>query len=139
MNSPALKPEDRNYQGEEIRLRYFGHACILIQTKSVSILFDPVLSYPIQGSNIPRYTFADLPDQIDYVVITHNHQDHLMFETLLQLRHKIKHIVFPSNHNGSLEDPSIKLILQHTGFDSLIELKETELYVLGLDYNFPIL
>ncbi len=123
---PPLKPEDRNYQGEGLRLRYFGHACMLIQTKSVSILFDPVLSYPIQESGISRYTFADLPDQIDYVVITHNHQDHLMFETLLQLRHKIKHIVFPSNHKGSLEDPSIKLILQHTGFKSLMELEEMQ-------------
>lgn len=124
--TPPLNSEDRNYQGEGIRLRYFGHACMLLQTRSVSILFDPVLSYPIQGSDIPRYTFADLPDRIDYVIITHNHQDHLMFETLLQLRHKIKHIVFPSNQKGSLEDPSINLIFQHTGFDSLIELQEME-------------
>ena len=76
---PPLKVEDKNYHGEGIRLRYFGHACMLVQTKSVSILFDPLISYPIQESNIPRYTFEDLPDQIDYVVITHNHQDHLMF------------------------------------------------------------
>ena len=118
--------DDRNYQGTGIRLRYFGHACILVQTKSVSILFDPVISYPIQTNEVPRYTFYDLPDHIDYVVITHNHQDHIMFETLLQLRHKIGSIVFPANHVGALEDPSIKLILKHTGFASLIELKEME-------------
>jgi L-ascorbate metabolism protein UlaG (beta-lactamase superfamily) len=120
------KPEDRNYQGEGIRIRYFGHACILVQTKSVSILFDPVVSYPIQNNDMPRYNFHDLPDYIDYVIITHNHQDHLMFETLLQLRHKTGHIVFPLNRVGALEDPSIKLILTHTGFSSLIELKEME-------------
>ena len=124
--TPPLTAEDKNYQGEGIRLRYFGHACMLVQTKSVSILFDPLLSYPIKKSEVPRYTFEDLPDQIDYVIITHNHQDHLMFETLLQLRHKIKHIVFPANNKGSLEDPSIKLILQYTGFDSLIELEEMQ-------------
>jgi len=121
-----LITDDRNYQGEGIRIRYFGHACILIQTKSTSIIFDPVISYPIQKNEVPRYTFSDLPDQIDYVVITHNHQDHIIFETLLQLRHKIGNIVFPANHVGALEDPSIKLILQHTGFSSLIELKEME-------------
>jgi L-ascorbate metabolism protein UlaG (beta-lactamase superfamily) len=27
-----------------------------------------------------------LPDVIDYVVLTHNHQDHVLLETLLQLR-----------------------------------------------------
>jgi len=123
---PPKIPEDRNYQGEGVRLRYFGHACILIQTKFVSILFDPVISYPLQANEVPRYTLTDLPDKIDYVVITHNHQDHLMFETLLQLRHKINHIVFPINQGGALEDPSIKLILKHTGFTSLIELKEMD-------------
>lgn len=125
MEAP-LKLKDRNYKGEGVRIRYFGHACMLVQTKSVSILFDPVLSYPVKENEIPRYTFADLPDQIDYVIITHNHQDHFIFETLLQLRHKIKHIVFPANNKCSFQDPSIKLILQYVGFDSLIELEEMQ-------------
>lgn len=124
--TPSSMPEDRNYQGEGVRIRYFGHACVLVQTKSVSILFDPVISYPLQENEVPRYTLADLPDYIDYVVITHNHQDHLMFETLLQLRHKVRHIVFPANQNGALGDPSIKLILKHTGFSSLIDLREMD-------------
>jgi len=124
-DAPIIPP-DREYHGEGIRLRYFGHACILIQTKSISILFDPVISYPIQSIDVPRYTLSDLPDHIDYVIITHNHQDHLMFEPLLQLRHKIGQIVFPSNRTGALEDPSIKLILKQTGFCDLIELKEME-------------
>lgn len=117
---------DREYNEDGIRIRYFGHACILVQTKSVSILFDPVISYLVDNTDIPRFTFADLPETIDYVIITHDHQDHLIFETLLQLRYKIKHIIFPQNTVGSLQDPSVKLILQHTGFDSLIELKELD-------------
>jgi L-ascorbate metabolism protein UlaG (beta-lactamase superfamily) len=120
--SPIQK-EDRNYYGEGIRIRYFGHACVLVQTKSVSILFDPVISYSI-NNDIPRYSFEDLPDQIDFAIITHNHQDHLMFETLLQLRHKIRHIVVPTNQKGALADPSIKTILEHVGFSSCIELSE---------------
>jgi L-ascorbate metabolism protein UlaG (beta-lactamase superfamily) len=124
--TPPLKNSDRNYSGDGVRVRYFGHACILLQTKSVSILIDPVISYPIPNYQVPRYTLADLPDYLDYVIITHNHQDHLMFETLLQLRHKIGNIVFPANNNGALEDPSIKLILKNTGFSGLIELKEMD-------------
>ncbi len=123
--SPHLS-NDRNYQGDDIRIRYFGHACVLIQTSNVSILIDPVISYPIKSSEVSRYTLEDLPDFIDYVILTHNHQDHLMFETLLQLRHKIGHIIFPSNIIGALQDPSIKLIFEHTGFTSLIELKEMD-------------
>lgn len=124
-NTPPLMNNDRNYFGEDIRLRYFGHACMLVQTKSTSILFDPVISYTIEN-DIPRYTFEDLPDHIDYVIITHNHQDHLMLETLLQLRHKIGNIVFPTNLKGSLADPSIKEIMSRLGFSSLIELSEMQ-------------
>ena len=50
-----------------------------------------------------RYTYADLPETIDYVLITHNHQDHCMFETLLQLRHRIKNIIVPKNNGGGLK------------------------------------
>ena len=124
-NTKPKIPEDRNYNEDRVRIRYFGHACVLVQTKNVNILFDPVISYDIE-SKTPRYTFLDLPDKIDYVVITHNHQDHIIFETLLQLRHKISNIVFPANSIGAIEDPSIKLILKNTGFKSLIELKEME-------------
>ena len=61
--------------------------------------FDPVLSYTYE-SKISRYTYLDLPEVIDYVLITHNHQDHVLFETLLQLRHKIRHIVVPRGGGG---------------------------------------
>jgi L-ascorbate metabolism protein UlaG (beta-lactamase superfamily) len=113
------------YTGAGIRWRYFGHACILIETPTVSILFDPVLSYTYE-SGISRYTYEDLPDKIDYVVITHNHQDHILFETLLQIRHKTRTIVVPGNRRGALYDPSLKLILQNTGFKGIVELQELE-------------
>lgn len=124
-NDSPEQNHDKNYKGTGVRVRYFGHACVLIATDSTSILFDPVISYEV-NNDIPRYTFSDLPDHIDYVVITHNHLDHIMFETLLQLRHKASHIVFPRNQQGGLADPSMKLILKHAGFDSLIELGEFE-------------
>ncbi len=120
--NPSQQVTDRNYRGSDIRVRFFGHACILLQTKEVSILTDPIISYPVEGE--PRYTFKDLPDVIDYVLLTHSHQDHVLFETLLQLRHKIKTIVVPKNRKGALEDPSLKLILQHVGFKNIIELEE---------------
>jgi L-ascorbate metabolism protein UlaG (beta-lactamase superfamily) len=113
------------YQGKGIRWRYFGHACILIESPTLSFLFDPVLSYTYQ-SEISRYTYDDLPETIDCVFITHNHQDHLLFETLLQLRHKIGSIVVPRNDGGSLQDPSLKLTLEAVGFKNIVELDEMQ-------------
>ena len=49
-----------------------------------------------------------------------------MFETLLQLRHKIKTIIVPKNSGGELVDPSLKLILQHVGFPQVREIDEME-------------
>jgi L-ascorbate metabolism protein UlaG (beta-lactamase superfamily) len=113
------------YQGNGARWRYFGHACILLETKELSILLDPVLSYTYESS-LSRYTYEDLPDVIDYVLITHNHQDHLLFETLLQLRHRIRTVIVPRNSGGSLQDPSLRLILKNCGFRNVVELPEMD-------------
>jgi len=113
------------YSGPGLRWRYFGHACVLVEGKGRSILFDPVLSYTYETS-ISRYTYDDLPPKIDYAVITHNHQDHVLFETLLQLRSRIGTVVVPANNGGRLEDPSLRLILQNCGFRSVVELREMQ-------------
>jgi L-ascorbate metabolism protein UlaG (beta-lactamase superfamily) len=122
-DAPAARPA--GYDGGGVRVRYFGHACVLIETRETSVLIDPVISYDFP-SDVPRYTFADLPERIDYVLITHNHQDHCMFETLLQLRHKIGHLIVPKNSGGWLADPSMKLVLRHVGFRDVTEIDEME-------------
>jgi L-ascorbate metabolism protein UlaG (beta-lactamase superfamily) len=118
---PVYQP----YTGKGVRWRYFGHACILIESNGISMLFDPVLSYTYE-SDISRYTYLDLPDKIDYVLITHNHQDHVLFETLLQIRHKVKNILVPRNGGGNLQDPSLKLLLENCGFQNVIEIAEMD-------------
>jgi len=113
------------YDGEGVRVRYFGHACVLIETRDVSILSDPVISYK-DKRGVDRYVHADLPETIDYVLITHNHQDHIIFEPLLQLRHKIKHVVVPRSSGADRLDPSLRLVLQTVGFRHVLELDEME-------------
>jgi L-ascorbate metabolism protein UlaG (beta-lactamase superfamily) len=118
-------PPYRSYTGSGVRWRYFGHACILVESQGVSILLDPVLSYTYESST-SRFTYLDLPEHIDYVLITHGHPDHILFETLLQLRHKIKNILVPRNGDGQLQDPSLKLLLQNCGFKNVTEINEME-------------
>jgi L-ascorbate metabolism protein UlaG (beta-lactamase superfamily) len=117
------KPNGKIVDG--VSVRYYGHACILIESNGVSVLTDPVISYDY-GNGITRYTYADLPASIDYLIITHNHQDHVVLETLLQIRHKVKNVIVPRNGAGALEDPSLKLIMQAIGFKNIIEIDEME-------------
>jgi len=121
----APPPPPQTYTGDGVRIRYLGHACLLIEAGGLSLLCDPLVSYQYPGG-IPRYTFADLPEQLDFVLITHNHQDHCMFETLLQLRYRIKNVVVPKCNGGALADPSLKHALQNVGFKNVIEIDEGE-------------
>jgi len=119
-------PPYNKYTGDKIRMRYFGHACILVETKDISILVDPLISYYGYSSSVDHFSDVDLPDTIDYVLITHNHQDHILFETLLPLRHKIKNLIVPRTTSGKLEDPDLKLMFENIGFNNVIPMDEME-------------
>jgi L-ascorbate metabolism protein UlaG (beta-lactamase superfamily) len=115
----------RNGSAGGVRVRYFGHACILIEYRGLSLLTDPIIGYDYPAL-VPRYTFTDLPEHIDFVLLTHAHSDHVVFESLLQLRHKIGTVIVPRCRGGVLEDPSLKAILEHTGFRNVTEIDELE-------------
>lgn len=118
-------PPDRHIDGEGLRIRYYGHACLLIQGRGVNILLDPAVSYKFD-TDLPRYTFADLPEEIDYALITHSHHDHIILETLLQLRHKIRTVVVGRNADGFPQDPSLELALRRLGFADVREMRDLD-------------
>lgn len=114
----APQRKSPEYSGDDVRIRYFGHACVLIQTARTSILIDPTVTWDADASD-GRLTFADLPDVLDYVIISHCHQDHFSPELLVQLRYRVRRIVVPRNSGGNVADPSMKLILQRLGFNNI--------------------
>jgi L-ascorbate metabolism protein UlaG (beta-lactamase superfamily) len=95
------------------RIRYFGHACLLMQSPEATVLTDPFINADTGSTG--RFLFHDLPDHIDLVLITHGHQDHIVLETLLQLRGRVGAVVVPRSSRGNLCDPSLGLYLRHLG------------------------
>jgi L-ascorbate metabolism protein UlaG (beta-lactamase superfamily) len=73
-----------------------------------------------------RLSLEDVPDRIDYCIITHGHADHLVLETLLALRHRIGTVVVPANLGGELLDPSLRLCLEHVGFTDVVEVRDLD-------------
>jgi L-ascorbate metabolism protein UlaG (beta-lactamase superfamily) len=95
------------------RIRYFNHACLVLQTPEAAIITDPWIS--ADASATDRFTYRDLPDHLDLVLITHGHQDHIVLETLLALRGRIGTVVVPRSSRGNMADPSLALYLSHLG------------------------
>jgi L-ascorbate metabolism protein UlaG (beta-lactamase superfamily) len=104
-------------------IRYIGHACVLIQANGISILTDPYIGItPSTGSKLKRLPYDELPDKIDYVLITHNHHDHFCLESLLRIRHRIGTLVVPRTSGFFYGDVSLKLLCQRIGFKEVIEV-----------------
>jgi L-ascorbate metabolism protein UlaG (beta-lactamase superfamily) len=95
------------------RIRYFNHACLVMQTAEAAIITDPWVSADVSATE--RFTYRDLPDHIDLVLITHGHQDHIVLETLLALRGRVGTVVVPRSSRGNMADPSLALYLSHLG------------------------
>lgn len=118
---PAIVPP-KTWDGPDARVRYFGHACVLVEWKGISILTDPYIGVLPLSGGIDRLSYGDLPERIDYVLITHNHHDHFCLEALLRLRQKIGCLVVPRSSGFFYGDLSLKLLAQKVGFKNVVEL-----------------
>ncbi|MGV9316437.1 MBL fold metallo-hydrolase [Streptomyces sp. NPDC003691] len=96
------------------RIRYFGHACLVLQTPRGAVVTDPFISADGDGSN--RWTHADLPDFIDLVLVTHGHHHRIVLETLLRLRGRIGTVVVPRSSRGDPGGPGTGPFLGRLGF-----------------------
>ena len=125
LSEDTPRPAGR-WEGTHPRVRYFGHACVLVEWRGVSILTDPYVGVVPSEGGVARHSYDDLPERIDYVLITHNHHDHFCPETLLRLRHKVGCLVVPRASGFFYGDLSLKLLARAVGFRQVVELDALE-------------
>lgn len=110
----AVKTDLKALPADKDWLVWLGHSSYLFCLQGKRYLVDPVLKMefpvtlmmkPFRGTCI--YSPADLPE-IDVLIITHEHWDHLDYATLRNLKHKAKHTVCPLG---------VAEYLEHWGFD----------------------
>lgn len=92
VKNPPASPLAPRIEGSTLKVTMIGHASLLIQTRGLNLLLDPVWSKrasPLSFAGPRRVTapgvaLRDLPP-IDAILITHNHYDHLDLATLRTL------------------------------------------------------
>ncbi|SDG81270.1 L-ascorbate metabolism protein UlaG, beta-lactamase superfamily [Dyadobacter soli] len=97
---PSQKTDLLHLKPEENVLVWFGHSSYFMQIDGKTILVDPVFSgsaSPVKfttpsfkGSDV--YSVEDLP-AIDYLFLSHDHWDHLDYETILKLKTKVGKVI----------------------------------------------
>lgn len=96
---PFVKTDLTQLNNEPVII-WFGHSSYLLRINNKNFLIDPVfsgnaapLSFMIKafkGSN--EYKVEDMP-AIDYLILTHDHYDHLDFKTIRKLKNKVSNII----------------------------------------------
>jgi len=107
---PSIITDLKNIQSNNPVLIWFGHSSYFIKTGDISILVDPVFSgyaSPISSmvksfSGANEYGVEDFPE-IDYLIITHDHYDHLDRKTIIKCKDRTKHFFAPLGVGRHLE------------------------------------
>ena len=96
---PVIKTKLHQPISDKPVVVWFGHSSYFIRINNINVLVDPVFSgYAAPFSFMNKafagttiYSVNDLPS-IDVLLITHDHYDHLDYETVTKLRAKVKHV-----------------------------------------------
>ncbi|PEL93418.1 MBL fold metallo-hydrolase [Bacillus wiedmannii] len=101
-NLPIVLSDKNNESLESVT--WFGHSASLLKIEGKTLLLDPMFgdaSSPFPLFNSKRYSgiFSlereDLRE-IDAIIISHNHYDHLNYKSIMQLKDRVKHFYVPT-------------------------------------------
>lgn len=126
---PTTRTDLWKLDKDEDILVWFGHSSYLFQIDGFRILVDPVFfdaspisfyNKPFKGTNV--FSPDDIP-KIDYLIISHDHWDHLDYRTVTALKERIGKVICGLGTGQHFE---------YWGFDksAIIELDWNENYVL---------
>jgi N-acyl-phosphatidylethanolamine-hydrolysing phospholipase D len=121
--------QSRDQPTRQLRATWLGHACYYIEFPSgLRVLFDPVFTdrcSPFSFLGPKRYTeppchIKDIPN-IDAVVISHNHYDHLSHPTITEIArlHPNCHFFAPLGNKKWFQDSGILNVTEMDWWDEV--------------------
>lgn len=108
--SDKFNPKEFTKNDSSYLYTWFGHSTVLLNINGKTIITDPVFSKaasPVSFFNKAfnfenSYTVEDLPN-IDIVLISHDHYDHLDYKTIKEIDSKTKLFIVPLGVDGHLK------------------------------------
>lgn len=127
---PRIKPDIKNFLIDEgLKLIWLGHSTVLVNIDGFIILTDPIFSRKVSFLGPTRYNgkiplkTEELPD-LDLVLISHNHYDHLDLNTIKTIHERTKQFIVPEGVGELLENsgvPKSKITELSWWHDNIIE------------------
>jgi L-ascorbate metabolism protein UlaG (beta-lactamase superfamily) len=106
-----IDPKSLEQKTKHTRITWFGHSTMLLEMDGKNILIDPMFGdvpSPVSFIGQKRYSkglplnIEELPP-IDAVLLTHDHYDHLDYQSILKIKDKVKRFYVPLGLNAHLE------------------------------------
>jgi L-ascorbate metabolism protein UlaG (beta-lactamase superfamily) len=120
-------------------ITWLGHSTFLIQVAGKNILTDPIfgsLSF-IFRRLIPLVIRIDDLPSIDYVLISHNHFDHMDSQSLLQLKHKFPQmkVLVPMGDKEWFDRHLFAKVSEHMWWESIYDDEDSNIKFTFLPAN----
>ncbi|MBI2344696.1 MBL fold metallo-hydrolase [Candidatus Dependentiae bacterium] len=124
LNKISIKPtfKERSYEPE---ITWIGHSTFLIQVAGKNILTDPIfstLSVIFRRLVTPSIKIEELPP-IDYVIISHNHFDHMDSASLMAIKERFSNvkILVPMGDKDWFDCRMFTHVSEHMWWDEFID------------------
>lgn len=115
-----------------MKISKFVHSCLLVEEQNISILIDPG-SYTYQEKALN----PSLLNKLDFLLITHEHQDHMYLPLIKEIIKKFPHIILISNQQVAdvLDKEGLKVQIHGNEVIKLREEQHEKLLDIPLPQN----
>lgn len=135
---PAIKTDLKGLDAKQDLVIWLGHSSYFVQLGGQRILIDPVFSTnaaPVPLANAAFdgtsiYTAEDMPE-IDLLLITHDHYDHLDYPSIQALQPKVKQVVAGLGVGAHFEawDYDMRTVQEADWYETLQQAPQLQIHV----------
>lgn len=121
----------------ELKLTFLSHAALMLEGEFGKLVCDPwILNEPVFNLSTWKFPPAIIPPEvvvadIDYLLITHSHEDHFHIPSLNYFPREVKVILSAFDKHASLRANTIEIVLRKMGFHNIRKLRAWETYLLS--------